>query len=196
MDTTFPFRMFVYGAPGSGKTSFIQSLLASSNEVHSFQFDRCTYVTNGQAISEELLKSAPNIKQMTYDQWNALSFDRLKEKYKEDGYHRVLVCDDMPMDNAILRKILEWMKNGRPHGLTVICSSQSYRGEGIRDIRSQCTYYTAMSGTTSKEWQVLTNQNISFPECDYVMTNLGSRDDNNENCVYVCTDNDNVDDDM
>ena len=152
-----PARIFVYGASGSGKSSLVQSMLASQGEEYSFDWDRCFYFTTKSDKPTKVLKKF-DIQVCSYaEEFRSINLSDLEKQFAQDNLHRVYIFDDIPKECEDM--VYQMSRFGRPRGCSVIVCSQGYNGI-YKEIRNQSNL-TMMTSGTPQQQTLLVNKRMS-----------------------------------
>ena len=116
-----PFSMTIVGSRHTGKSEFIQSMMASEMGDLSFDFDDYVYYSNSKLRNRDI-KTTP--------------YTNLNRPRGTDGQHSLVVFDDPPMENMDFRRMLnDLMRNGRNQNMSVITVLHSLSDMGLAQNR-------------------------------------------------------------
>lgn len=147
-----PFRAFVYGAPNSGKTTIVRTMLSTKGEFCSFDFDKCCYFRTCKDTTNDI----PGVDYYDYRALTSIAMDELAAQYQKDRLHRVFVFDDVPNDASYENVIMEMFRNGRPNGISCVLCSQVFNTPFTLTCRRMSNVFICARNVSQKNFRTIT----------------------------------------
>lgn len=167
LPNTAGYTMLICGRPGSGKTSFMYSLIGNKKKGYNKVYDKVHVVMNPNSRSS--LKGGFKNHKRVYDELSIENLEHIIEEAKEissddKSKSSLMILDDVgaELKNNDLQKILKSSQWNRRHNcLSTMFLLQSYKSLPL-DIRKVASHLCLWKSTNSHETDLVHEELLSF----------------------------------
>lgn len=163
-----PFSMTVVGSRHTGKTEFIEAMMAGEMAPLKFDYDRYTYYSNSRASNKNIVTTP---------------YSNLNQPRGVPGEHSLVVFDDPPVGSRDFQRMMgNLMRNGRHGGMSVVTVLHSLSDMGLaqnRHIRANTNITVLPSRFVNQNMAAIQRHNL-YP---YDLTDLNREESFNYNII-------------
>ncbi len=188
---SLPFRMFLFGPSGSGKSSRCATMLSSATSFDKVGYHQCFWIGNSGFGQEymDYLRSSCCVKFIDYATATAWTPKLWMETLKATGVHSIMIFDDPGVADTTIQNFIVTCFSTLRHGnCSMIMLSQSYSYPWMRSVRKNCNIISFTKGTTKMDLKYLqSNTHYPLKEFAYASVNQHCCDDSGYCKVFMET---------